>query len=102
MSLTKEHLKNCPDKASFAQKLKAELRYYFWSKAEWELVIEITENNRIYLNPWCGCKNPQKTRIDVTDEPSFDWRSFAEEHIKKQIYCNKAKIDVYDQQFIRV
>ena len=35
--------------------------------------------------------------VDVTDDNNFDWKIFAEQHIKKQIYKNKAKIDVYDQ-----
>ena len=85
------------DKDEFAEKLKSKLMYYFWSKCEWELVIEITEDNRIFLNPWVGCRNPEEVRIDVTDETNFDWRSFAEIHISKQVYKNEAKIDVFDQ-----
>lgn len=84
-------------KEEFAKQLKRELRYYFWSKAEWELVIEITEDNRIFLNPWVGCREPDKVRIDVTDDTSFDWRGFAEKHTARQIYGNEAKIDVFDQ-----
>lgn len=89
--------KKCKTKEEFAQTLRRELVYYFWSKAEWELIIEITEDNRIFLIPWCGCRNPEETKIDVTDDKNFDWRSFAEKHIRKQIYGNKAKIDIYDQ-----
>lgn len=84
-------------KEEFVDQLKRELRYYFWSKSEWELVIEITEYNRIFLNPWVGCRKPEKVRIDVTDYTSFDWIGFAEKHTKRQTYGNKAKIDVFDQ-----
>lgn len=94
----KEILKECKgDKECFADRIKSELRYYFWSRSEWELIIEITENNRILLIPWCGCRNPQDVKIDVTEDTSFDWRSFAEYHIGRQIFDNNAKIDVYNQ-----
>ena len=93
----KKAAKKFKTKEEFAEQLKRELRYYFWSKAEWELVIEITEDNRIFLNPWVGCREPDKVRIDVTDDTSFDWKCFAEKHTERQIYGNKAKIDVFDQ-----
>lgn len=93
----KQASKECRDKDEFAKRLKSELFYYYGSKSEWEMVIEITEDNRIFLNPWCGCRNPEEVRIDVTDDVNFDWRTFAEHHINKQIYKNEAKIDVYDQ-----
>lgn len=90
-------LKKFKDKNEFKKVIESDLMYYFWSKSQYELVIEITENNRIFLIPWCGCREPEKVKIDVTDDENFDWRSFAEKHIKKQVYKNKAKIDIYDQ-----
>lgn len=89
--------KKCATKEEFAEELRREMMHRFWSKSEWELIIEIDDNDRIWLTPWCGCSNPQDVRIDVTDDDSFDWRGFAEVHIGKQIYKNKAKIDVFDQ-----
>lgn len=94
---TKKAIKKYKTKEEFAEQLRRELQYYFWSKAEWELIIEITEDNRIFLIPWCGCKNPEEVKIDVTDDSSFDWRGFAEYHSNQQVYGNKAKIDVCDQ-----
>lgn len=94
-----KHLKKYKDKKEFAEALKRDAQYYFWSKAEWELIIEITEDDRIFLNPWVGCKEPDKVRIDMTDDANFDWRSFAEKHIKEQIYGNAAKIDVFSQLY---
>jgi len=38
-----------------------------------------------------------RSLLRETDREDFDWRSFAEFHIGKQIYKNEAKIDVFDQ-----
>lgn len=89
--------KKCATKEEFAEKLRREFQWMYWSKSEHEIIIEIDENNRIWLKPWCGCKNPEDVKIDVTDDNSFDWKGFATYHINKQICDNKAKIDVYDQ-----
>ena len=58
-------------------------------------VVEVDENGRVWLSPWAGSRNNE--RIDVTDREDFDWKGFAAEHIGKQIYKNKAKIDVFSQ-----
>lgn len=97
LEYVKKAAKNYKTKEEFVKQLKRELQYYFWSKCEWELIIEITEDNHIFLNPWVGCREPEKVRIDITDDTNLDWRSFAEKHIGEQIYGGKAKIDVYDQ-----
>ena len=93
----KKDIKKYKNKEEFEDKLKRELFYYFWSKCEWELIIEITKDNHILLSPWCGCRNPEEAKVDITNKSDFDWRSFANEHTKKQIYGNEAKIDVFDQ-----
>lgn len=85
------------DRNEFSEALKREMMYHFWSRCEWELIIEITEDNRIFLIPWVGCNKPDEVKIDVTDDESFDWRGFAEKHINQQVYKTKAKIDVFDQ-----
>ena len=89
--------KKCATKEEFAEALRRECMYHFWSKAEWELIIEYTEDSRVILRPWCGCYNPDEVKIDVTDDTSFDWQGFAAKHIRKQIFKNKAKIDAWDQ-----
>lgn len=93
----KKAVKKYKNKEEFAEQIKRELQFYFWSKSEHELIVRITEDNRIFLIPWCGCRNPEEVKIDVTDETDFNWRSFAEKHTKQQIYGNEAKIDVFDQ-----
>lgn len=89
--------KKCNTKEEFAEKMRREMMWQYWSRCEYELIIEITEDERILLKPWVGCREPEKVRIDVTNREDFDWKGFAEAHIGKQIYKNEAKIDVFDQ-----
>lgn len=95
--LIKKLKKQCSTKEEFAEKMRREMMWQYWSRAEYEVIIEIDDDNRIWLKPWVGCRNPDEVKIDVTDDTSFDWRGFAKKHIDRQIYKNKAKIDVWDQ-----
>ena len=81
----------------FAKEIKSELMYHYWSKCEYEIFIEKENDGRIYLLPHCGGKEKDVAFLDVTDDTSFDWKGFAEMHIKMQIYGNKAKIDIWNQ-----
>ena len=81
----------------FAKEIKSELVYLYWSKCEYEIFIEKENDGRIYLLPHCGGKEKDVAFLDVTDDTSFDWKGFAEMHIKMQIYGNKAKIDIWNQ-----
>lgn len=92
-----KHAMKLKDKDEFIGRLKSELMYYFWSKSEWELIVEITEDNRVFLAPWCGCREPDRVKIDVTDDTTIDWKGFAGVHIARQRYKTKAKVDVFDQ-----
>lgn len=89
--------KKSATKAEFAETLKREFMWRFWSKAEWELIVTKTADGRVILSPWCGCLDPDSVSIDVTDDSNFDWVGFANENIRKQIFKNEAKIDIYDQ-----
>lgn len=91
------NLNKYKDKNEFAEQLRRDALYYFWSKSEWELIITLTEDGRVLLSPWGDFRSPEEATIDVTDDSSFDWRGFAEKHIALQIFKNEAKIDVYDQ-----
>lgn len=93
----KKMKKTCDTKEEFASALKSEMQYRFWSKAEYELIIRLTEDGKVILRPWCGCRNEDEAEIYVRNNIVFDWVSFAEHHIGKQIYKNEAKIDIYDQ-----
>lgn len=89
--------KESSNKEDFSKTLNFQIMCQYWSRAEYELIIEIDENKNIWLIPWCGCCNPEEVKINVTNDSSFNWKAFAEFHISKQIYKNRAKIDIYDQ-----
>lgn len=89
--------KKCASKDEFTEFLQREFMWRFWFKSEWELIITKEKDGRVVLSPWCGCSNPDSVAVDVTNDESFDWSGFANEHIKRQIFNNQAKIDVYDQ-----
>lgn len=93
----KKMKKKCKTKEEFADALRREIIWRYWSKCEWELIIEITKDNRVVLKPWVGCHDDENATIDVTDDTTFDWRGFAEKHIGEQIYKNKATVDVFHQ-----
>ena len=81
----------------FAKEIRRELMYHYWSKCEHELFIEIDKYGRIILNSHFGVRSNETPILDVTDDVSFDWKGFAEKHIKMQIYGDKAKIDIWNQ-----
>ena len=91
--------KKCQTKEEFSEKLRREMMWAFLSKCEWELIIKLDENNRVWLNPLVGSRHPEEARIDVTDSADFDWRGFAKQHIRTfKNYKNPVeKIDVFDQ-----
>ena len=89
--------KRCKNKEAFSDMLKKEFAYHFWSRAEWEIIVEITPERHVLLKPWVGCYSNKEATLDVTDDISFDWRGFANYHINRQIYGDRAVIDVFDQ-----
>ena len=88
--------KKCATKAEFAKELEHELHWQYWSRSEYELIIEVL-GNRVILTPWCGCCEPVMAALDVTDDKTFNWCEFADYHIDKQLYKSKAKIDIWNQ-----
>ena len=93
----KQFKKQCNTKTAFADAVRRELMWRYWSKSEHELIIEIDSDKHVWLKPWSGCRDPEKVRVDVTDDQAFNWSSFAEAHISEQIFGTSAKIDIYDQ-----
>ena len=89
--------KKCAKKDEFVELLRREFMWRFWSKAECELIVTKTDEGRVILSSWCGSRDPSLSSIDVTNDSTFDWSGFADEHIKRQIFNNQEKIDVYDQ-----
>ena len=91
--------KRCKTVKEFADKLRSELMYHFWSKCEWEVILT-KENGRIIMKPWVGCRG--EISLDVTDMDDFDWVGFYGKMAKKYIVRdNSIKIDVYDQVMFR-
>lgn len=92
----KKMKKKSTTKEEFAELLKREMMWRFWSKCEHELIIERAEDGNIWLIPWAGCRDEQKTKICVTDRDDYDWKGFADKYIDTR-YGNKEKVDTYDQ-----
>lgn len=56
----------CDIKEDFAEKLANNLLYYFWAKAEWEIVIK----------PWVGGREGVENKIDVYSQVKNNWDIF--------------------------
>ena len=52
----------------FEKELKNILKYYFWSKSEWEILIRA----------WCGGNGDEEIKIDVWDQIKWNWDRFVE------------------------
>ena len=83
----KKNLKKCETKEEFAEELRKDLAYYFWSKAEWEVVI----------TPWVPhITMSELDRLNKEREDSF--KKYNREPYS--LYVNPdvgEKIDVYEQ-----
>lgn len=62
----KKFLRQCKDKTSFAEEVKRSLKYYFWSKCEWEIII----------GPWSGGRNTEEIKVDVCWQVLNNWDHF--------------------------
>lgn len=56
------------NKDDFKEELKSELMYYFWSKAEWEILI----------SPWVGGDRKDTIKIDVYEQVMINWNIFSD------------------------
>ena len=84
--------KKAKNKEEFSDLLEREMMWQYWSKAEYELILE-NYNHELCLKPWCGCPNPEEVKINVTND-NF-WQEFATQY--NNWWDNEAKIDIYDQ-----
>lgn len=84
--------RQCKDIGEFTEKLNNEMLWRYWSRAEYELILE-KYNDELWLKPWCGCHNPEEVKINVTKD-NF-WQEFAKQY--DNWWDNEAKIDIYDQ-----
>lgn len=56
------------DKEDFVAKLHSTILYYFWSKAEYEIIIE----------PWVGRKDCTPIKVDIYSQIYQNWDRFVE------------------------
>jgi hypothetical protein len=91
-------------KEEFADALKLELQWQYWSRAEYEMILYIADD-RVYLEPWCGTFKEGK--IDITDDTTLDWPAFAKKMISEHGWHDAnnnrtyVKFDIYDQLMFR-
>ena len=87
--------KKCATKDEFSKALDREMMWMFWGRCEWELIIELDDDDLIWLIPWVGCREPEEASLEVGADNTFDWLGFLK---TKNLNINdQAKIDVYDQ-----
>lgn len=83
------------NKEQFAEKLDREMMWQYWSRAEYELILE-RKDNQLYLKPWVGSRNPEEATIIATADNTLDWVAFSNWD-KVNWWGDAAKIDIYDQ-----
>lgn len=64
----KNYKKNKENKEEFLENLKKDLKYYYWSKCEWEIL----------LYPWVSKDNDKGLKIDVYDQIKMNWEQFCD------------------------
>lgn len=84
--------KKAKNKEEFSDLLDREMMWQYWCRVEYELILEKC-NHELWLKPWCGCRNPEEVKIDVTEE--VFWQEFAKQF--NNWWDDEAKIDIYDQ-----
>ena len=85
--------KRAKDKAEFSKVLDREMMSQYWSRSEYELILERVDN-RLYLKPWVGCRTPDEVQVEVTGD--IFWTAFSRS-ARVSWWGNEAKIDIYDQ-----
>ena len=57
-----------PDKGSFLEEIRQSLMYYYWSKSEWEIVLQ----------HWPPYSDGDGEKIDVYQQVRMNWDQFCE------------------------
>ncbi len=70
--------KHKDSKEDFAKQVESEVKYRYWSRSEWELV----------LSPWCS--NAKEVKIDVYDQLWMNWDIFIDYLWNNQALIRKA------------
>ena len=66
--IEKAYKKHKNDFDAFSEAVKRSLIYYYWAKAEWEIII----------GPWCSAKfsKDMEIKVDVYDQVMLNWETF--------------------------
>lgn len=102
--LIKKFKKLYSTKEAFAEALRKDFMYQYWSRCEYEMLLYV-ENNRVYLMPWVGKLIGDK--LDVTGNTLLDWPAFAKYLLSNRGWLDKinnriyVKFDIYDQIMFR-
>lgn len=73
----KKAAKKCTTKEEFAKELRSNLMYYYWTKAEWEVLIA----------PWIGSRGGEEIKVDVCWQVMNNWDIFLD-----YVWNNKKKL----------
>lgn len=82
----RKNAKKCADnKEAFAEKVRRDLMYYFWSKCEWEII----------LSHWPPREDAREEKIDVYDQVMLNWNVFIDYlwENRKELTRRKKKTD---------
>ena len=102
--LIKRFKKQFETKEAFAEALHRDLKYQYWSRCEYEMLLYV-ENERVYLMPWVGKLRVDK--LDITDNPLLNWPAFAKHLLRDRGWPDRTnnrtyvKFDIYDQIMFR-
>ena len=66
--LKKYYRKYPNNKEAFLDEIRKSLMYFYWSKCEWEII----------LDHWVGPRDAEKKKIDVWDQIRINWEPFSE------------------------
>lgn len=61
------HVSKRMDRPTFERELQRSLKYFFWSKCEWEVLI----------SPWCEPDKDKAIKVDVCWQVMLNWDKFA-------------------------
>ena len=75
--LKKNRRKNRKNRNEFCKQLKSDLMYYFWSKAQWEIIMD----------SWLRGDRMEAIKISAYDQVMMNWHAFTE------YVCNALKIE---------
>lgn len=62
------HLKKCDNKEEFAEQLRKELIYVYWSRSEYEILIRA----------WCGGYGDEEVKVDIYSQVKLNWDRFVD------------------------